>query len=414
MSIIFNNNIPFLEEQNVLEIIEKIPTPFYLYSQKKIVDSYTNLKSALKKNIFYSVKANSNQAIISLIKSLDAGIDVVSMEELHRALKAYVNPEKIIFEGVGKSKEGLEYAIDKNIRQINVESIQEIELIENISSNINKIPSIGLRVNPNINSESISKISTGNKNDKFGIDFEQLDHAFKLISKSKNINFVGLSCHVGSQIFKLEVFDSIFRKMKDAIKIMKNHNLYIKHLDLGGGFGFDYHDEKSKLDLKSLALLIETHFPKPDFEISFEPGRYIVAESGLLITKILTVKKNADINYLITDAGMQTFIRPALYNAYHRIINLNKNDGEKIYTIAGPICESSDILAQNIKLPEQHVNDFLAICDVGAYGSVMASNYNSKCLPAEILVNKNKFKVIRNLQTIENLIDQDIIPEWHN
>lgn len=412
MYLIFNKNIPYIEEQNLLELTDLIPTPFYVYSQKNIVDTFYNLQSALNKNIYFSIKANSNQAIIKLLYSIGAGVDVVSREELQRALQVNVSPSKIIFEGVGKSKDDIEFAIKKNIRQINIESIEELKLIENIAINLNVTPSIGIRINPDINTKTIEKISTGKKTDKFGIDFEQLPLVCKLIKQSKNLNFIGISCHIGSQIFKLKIFEQIFDKMKKAINIFVSYNLSIKHLDLGGGFGISYNDDQDDLDLSKLRGLIEKKFPNPNFDISFEPGRYLVARSGFLITKILTVKQNASINYLITDAGMQTFLRPAMYNSYHNIIALNKKGKEKKYTVAGPICESSDILAKDIKLPEQKKDSLLIVCDVGAYGAVMASNYNSKCLPAEVLVNNNKYKIIRETQNIESLINKDIIPEW--
>ena len=411
MSLVFIKDIPYIEELNVFELSKKVPTPFYIYSQKNIIDNYNYLKSTLKKSIYFSIKSNSNQAIITLLRSLGAGADVVSKEELQRALSAKFKNSKIIFEGVGKSKEDLEFAIKKKIRQINIESIEELKLIEKIAINLKYTVPIGIRLNPNIDAKTIDKISTGKKTDKFGIDFNQLSTVCRIIKKSKSINLVGLSCHVGSQIFKLNVFEKTIVKMKKAINILSALNLSIQHLDLGGGFGVDYKSGRN-LDLSKLSLLIEKNFKNSEFDISFEPGRYIVANSGTLITKILTVKQNSSINFLITDAGMQTLIRPAMYNAYHKIISLNKKGNKVKYTIAGPICESSDILSKNIQLPKQKIDNLLAICDVGAYGSVMASNYNSKCLPAEILINKSQFKIIRYQQKINDLIDKDKIPMW--
>ena len=412
MSIIYRNEIPYLEEQNLVELTNSLPTPFYVYSQKKIIDTFLKLKRSLNKDIYFAIKANSNQAIITLLNSLGAGADVVSYEEMQRALTAGVSPERIVFEGVGKSKSDISSAIENNIRQINVESLEELQLIDTIAKSLNKQPRVGLRVNPDINTETLDKIATGNKTDKFGIDFDQLYGACEILKLLKNIKFTGLSCHIGSQILQINIFEKIFKKMKQAVEIFLSNNLPIDHLDLGGGFGIAYDNTQNQLDINKLAMLIDRIYPNPSFKISFEPGRYLVASAGYLITKILTNKKNSNINFLITDAGMQTLLRPAIYNAFHKIIPFNQKGTETIYTIAGPICESSDILSKNIKLPRQKTDNYLIICDVGAYGSVMASNYNSKCLPMEILVNRNKYAVIRNQENISTVINRDKLPNW--
>ena len=412
MSITYRNEIPYLEEQNLVELTNSMQTPFYVYSQKNISDTFLRLKKSLNKDIYFAIKANSNQAIIALLNSLGAGADVVSHEEMQRALTAGVPPERIVFEGVGKSKSDISSAIDNNIRQINVESIEELQLVNTIADSLNKKPRVGLRVNPDINAETLDKIATGKKTDKFGIDFDQLYGACEILKSLKNIKFAGLSCHIGSQILQINIFERIFKKMKQAVKIFQSNNLPIDHLDLGGGFGIAYNNTQNQLDINKLAMLIDDTYPNPSFKISCEPGRYLVASAGYLITKILTRKKNSNINFLITDAGMQTLLRPAMYNASHRIIPFNQKGNETTYTIAGPICESSDILAKDIKLPAQTKDNYLIICDVGAYGSVMASNYNSKCLPAEVLVNQNKYAVIRHQEIIEDVINRDKLPDW--
>ena len=412
MGITYKNKIPYLEEQNLVEITNLIETPFYVYSQKNIIDTFLKLKKELNKDIYFSIKANSNQAIISLLNSLGAGTDVVSQEEMQRAILAGVSPEMIIFEGVGKSNSSIENAIHYNIRQINVESIEELQLVDSIAHTLNKKPRIGLRVNPDIDAKILYKISTGQKTDKFGIDFNQLQETCEILKSLKNINFSGLSCHIGSQIFEIKIFEQIFTKMKQAVKIFQSNNLSIDHLDLGGGFGIPYENKQSHLDINKLSTLIDSIYPNPPFKISFEPGRYLIAQAGYLITKILTKKQNGGINFLITDAGMQTFLRPAMYHASHKILPFNHIGKETTYTIAGRICESSDIIIKDIKLPSQTKDNFLIICDVGAYGSVMSSNYNSKCLPTEILVNKNEYAIIRNQENIEEIIKRDKHPKW--
>ena len=414
MGITYKNKIPYLEEQNLLELTNSIQTPFYVYSQKNISDTFLELKKILNKDIYFAIKANSNQAIISLLNKLGAGADVVSQEEMQRALTAGVSSDRIIFEGVGKSKSDITNAIHNNIRQINVESIEELRLVDTIAHSLNTKPRIGVRVNPDINAETLDKISTGRKTDKFGIDFHQLHGTCEILKSLENIIFSGLSCHIGSQIFQIKTFERIFKKMKQAVEIFQYNNLPIDHLDLGGGFGIVYDNNKNQLDINKLATIINDTYPDPSFEISLEPGRYLVARAGYLVTKILISKQNGGVNFLITDAGMQTLLRPAMYNSFHKIIPFNQKGKETTYTIAGPICESSDILAKDIKLPDQTKDNFLIICDVGAYGSVMASNYNSKCLPAEILVNQNEYTVIRNQENIKTLIDRDKLPNWKN
>tara|TARA_Y100000590_G_scaffold462141_1_gene625496 strand:- start:6740 stop:7987 length:1248 start_codon:yes stop_codon:yes gene_type:complete len=412
MSIVFKNNTPYLEEQNLVELTNLVTTPFYIYSQKNISETFIKLKEILNKDIYFAVKANSNQAIISLLGSLGAGADVVSSEELQRALIAGIEPKKIIFEGVGKSDKDLNIAIQKEIKQINIESIDELVQINNIANSLNKKPGIAIRVNPDIEINSIDKISTGKKNDKFGIDFNDLPEICNKLKSLKNVSFSGLSCHIGSQLTQINFFRKIFIKMKKAIEVFESNNFIVKNLDLGGGFGISYNKKEDDLDLIELAKLIKEIYPNNKYQISFEPGRYLVARSGYLITKILNVKKNGEINYLITDAGMQTLLRPALYNSIHKILPFENYSQTKKYTVAGPICESSDILAKDINLPVQQKNSFLIICDVGAYGSVMASNYNSKCLPSEVLINKNKYAIIRQAQNINDIIKKDNLPNW--
>ena len=411
MSIFFKKEKPFIEDINLNKIIKKIDTPFYIYSQKIIIDNYKKLKLSLDSEIFFSVKANSNLAILTLMKSLGSGADVVSNGELIRALSAGFPASKIIYEGVGKSKNDIKFAIKKNIRQINVESIEELKLINSLGQYMKKNVNIGIRINPNINSNTIDKITTGRKTDKFGISINKLNKICLELKKLNNVNLKGISCHVGSQISDSKIFDKVFIKMKNAADLFEKKGLVIENLDLGGGFGISYNGEK-EINLNQLSKIKNKIFKNKNYKISFEPGRYLVAKSGSLITKILTYKKNSTINYLITDAGMHTFLRPAMYKSVHKILSFKKKGVKETYTIAGPICESSDILAKNIKLPKQKSGNYLAICDTGAYGFVMASNYNSNVLPSEVLIYKNKFQVIRKKENILKFIKKDIIPKW--
>jgi diaminopimelate decarboxylase len=409
----YNNNRAFVEGVSLEDIAESQKTPFYVYSQSKITDTFKQLKNSLDSEIFYAIKANSNQAIIKLMASLGAGADVVSVGELERAIMAGVEPHKIIFEGIGKTKQDIAFAIEKNIRLINIESIDELERVNEVAIHQNKKINIGIRLNPNIDGQTLDKISTGKKTDKFGIDTDKLDEIFQVLEVSNNVNLIGISCHVGSQIFKINVFAEIFKKMKNNAQIFLDKGYAIKHVDLGGGLGVNYHQDQEILNLQLIKNEMDKYYIDIPYKLSFEPGRYLVANAGILVTSVITIKNNGGINYLITDAGMHTLIRPALYKAHHKIESASVNNEQKInYTIAGPICESSDIFEKNISLPEQKVGNLIIIKDTGAYGKVMASNYNSRGLPLEILVNDNNFFVIHQPLSVKEFIEQDRIPEW--
>ncbi len=409
----YKNNQPYIEGVAVNDIIKSYKTPFYVYSQKAITENYIRLKNNLNADIFYAVKANSNQAIIELLKLLGAGVDVVSIGELKRALIAGVDPKKIIFEGVGKSDKDIIFAIEKNIRLINIESINELILINSIAKTMNKKVNVGVRINPNIDGKTIDKISTGKKTDKFGISIDNFEDIIDSLKKTNNLNLVGISCHVGSQIHNLDVFEKIFKIMKTTTNKFIEAGFNIENLDLGGGLAVQYLDTDPIIELDKLKKIFDLHFKNVKYKISFEPGRYLVANAGCIITNIVAVKNNGGINYLITDAGMNTIVRPALYNAIHRIDAIDVSSNMQIeYSIAGPICESSDILVKSITLPKQTIGNYLVIHDTGAYGHVMASDYNSRGLPAEILINDSMVATIHQPQSIEEIIQQDKIPSW--
>ena len=413
MNIQFLNKIPFVEGVSINHIINSCNTPFYLYSQKIITDTYNLLKDTLSSEIFFAVKANPNQAILKLMKNCGAGADVVSVGEMLRALNVGFDPNKIIFEGVGKSKEDIQYAVEKNIRLINVESISELRLVDQIGKNFNKKINVGIRLNPDIDGQTIDKISTGKKTDKFGIPLDQLQNIISLVQSCNYINLKGISCHIGSQIHDISIFEKIFETMKDAAEIALSSGIELEHVDLGGGLGINYEKDQNEININDLKKLIFKFFNDVSYQISFEPGRYLVAKSGMIITKILIAKENGGINFLITDAGMQTLIRPAMYGAFHRIEVLNDITKKNIkYTVAGPICESSDILAKDIILPKQKINNYLAIHDTGAYGATMASNYNSRGIPGEVLINESKFSIIHQEEKIFDIINRDSIPDW--
>ncbi len=409
----FKNKLPFVEDVSLYDIMKVCQTPFYIYSQKMITQKVKYLKKNLSKNIFFSVKSNSNQAVLKLIHSLDIGADVVSIGELKRSLSAGFPANKIIFEGVGKSKEDLIYAIQNNIRLVNTESIDEIKLIQTLALEKNKIVDIGVRLNPNIDGGTISKISTGKKTDKFGIQINEIEKICSLVKNSKNLNLIGISCHIGSQISNIEAYKNTFTEMKKAANKFNSLGVNIKHVDLGGGFHVKYNRNDPEFKIQDVKKALDECFIDTNYELSFEPGRYLIAEAGILVTSIINTKKNGGINYLIVDAGMNTLIRPALYNAYHDIEQIkNKIGNNVVYTIAGPICESSDVFINDILLSEQEIGDILIIKNTGAYGKVMSSTYNTRPLPSEILVNAENFAIIFNPGKIERNIEEDIIPSW--
>ena len=409
----YKNNDPYIEGASLYDLVKVCETPFYVYSQEKIINQVNKTKEILGNNIFYSIKSNSNQAILKLMNSLDIGADVVSVGELKRALEAGFDPNKIIFEGVGKSEQDLLYAIHKNIRLINTESLEEIKLLDNLANEKSKIVNIGVRLNPDVDGETLSKISTGKKTDKFGIEFENLDKIIKLVKSCKNLNLIGISCHIGSQISKIEAYKNTFSQMKMAADKCIESGIDIKHVDLGGGFHVKYEDSDPDFNIEMVKEELDNCFTHTNYELSFEPGRYLIAEAGVTVTSIVTIKNNGGINYLIVDAGMNTLIRPAMYGAHHEILAIDgKSDEFMDYAIAGPICESSDVFLKNIKLAKQKIGNLLVIKNTGAYGKVMSSNYNSRPLPSEILVHNDNYAIIYSAEKIEKTIEADIIPSW--
>ena len=286
-------------------------------------------------------------------------------------------------------------------------------MLQKLALEKNKIVDIGVRLNPNIDGGTISKISTGKKTDKFGIEIKEIENVINLITNCNNINLIGISCHIGSQISNIDAYKNTFTEMKRAANKFSSAGINIKHVDLGGGFHVKYNKDDPEFKIENVKKELDECFSKSNYELSFEPGRYLIAEAGILVTSIINTKQNGGINYLIVDAGMNTLVHPAMYNAYHDIETINKkNDNLIKYTVAGPICESSDIFIKNILLSGQSMGDILIIKNTGAYGKVMSSTYNTRSLPSEILVNGENFAIIYSPDKIEKNIDEDIIPSW--
>ena len=412
-----NVNTLFVQDLNVIEIIKKFGSPLYLYDSTLIRNSYKKLSkiiAPLSGDIHFAVKANDNLGIIKYLKVLGSGADVVSIGELKRCLKVGINPKNIIFSGVGKEGYEIEFAILNDIKQINVESLEELNEVILISKKLQKLVNVALRVNLDINSKTHKKISTGDENSKFGIILSDIFNAYELITNAKFINPYGLAVHVGSQIFDYSVFHKTYTKIRDLALDLKKSGFSVNHLDLGGGFGIDY-TKNFTLDYNAFEKALNEVFKDKEFNLSIEPGRSLVADSGILISRVIRSKSTNLKNFLIVDAAMNNLIRPTLYNAFHKIIPIIKNNKRELkkYDIVGPICETGDYLGLDVNLQRMENNEYLAIMCSGAYGSVMRSNYNSRIDIPEILIHDGKEVVLRKRTNIEKIIDVDLIPNFN-
>ena len=358
-----------------------LSTPFYYYDLDILEKNLLNLKNSLKpfNKVHFSVKSNTNPRILSVIKNFNLGIDAVSANEIKHCINLGFTPRDIVFAGVGKSDEEIEYGIINNISYFNVESLQELEVIDSISKKFSKKTTVSIRINPNIKSETHKKIQTGSSDDKFGIDLNDISHIPKL-QKLENIKITGLHFHIGSQIINLKPFHDLCNISNDILNYLRENDIKIKNINVGGGLGIDYeYPEKNLLsNFKEFISLFNNQIRlDKNQSIHFELGRSIVGQCGFLISKILYSKKSYDKNFLILDSGMNNLIRPALYNSKHKISNLtSKNSDHLNYDVAGPICESSDTFAKNYRLVKSIRGDLIAIHSCGAYAESMSSNYN--------------------------------------
>ena len=413
----YKNKNLHCENINLIELSKKVGSPFYCYSSKILESKYSELTDAFKEEdllVCFSLKANSNQSIIKTFSSLGSGADVVSIGELKRALKAKIPPNKIVFSGVGKNTDEIIFAIKNKILMINVESISELKQISTQAANLNMIAPISLRVNPDIEAGGNEKISTGKKQDKFGISIKEAIDVYELASNLDNIEIKGIDVHIGSQINDLEPFEKTFNSIVETITKLKDKNIDIDIIDIGGGIGINYTDEKA-LNIKDYAAVVSKKLGSLNKKIIIEPGRFLTAESGILVTKIIYIKENESKKFIIVDAAMNDFIRPSLYGSLHNALPVIENDKERpieIYDVVGPICETGDFFIKDFKTSQLLERDFIAITNVGAYGSVLSSNYNSRPSIAEIIIKDDSYSVIKKRQDIEEMIDQDNLADW--
>ncbi|HEY6070041.1 MAG TPA: diaminopimelate decarboxylase [Chthoniobacterales bacterium] len=415
----------YCEDVDLAQAAEKFGTPLYIYSASTVLDHYARMDAALAPLdhlICYAVKANSNGAILKLLADAGAGFDIVSGGELFRAIKAGADANKITFAGVGKTRAEIEYALEQHVHSFNVESEAELEFIDKIAGEKKKRAPIALRVNPNVDPHTHKYISTGSHENKFGVALADAPRIYERAAKMANIDVVGVQMHIGSQITEAGPFAAAINKVAPLVRDLKS-KYKIEFFSIGGGMGIIYkralesgsgewwHDhggEPSAFSVRDYANAIVPPLRELGVRVLVEPGRFLVGNAGLLLTRVLYLKKSAAKKFAIVDAGMNDLIRPALYEGYHEIVPVKSGsgdspNGQKI-DIVGPVCESGDFFALDREMPEVREGDLLAIMSAGAYGFVMASNYNSRPLPAEALVKDNKLSLIRKRQTLEDLV----------
>lgn len=394
-----------IEDIPVIDLAKEYGSPLFIYSAKEIERSFQSYKEEIRDQdlICYAVKANSNINILKLLAGLGSGFDVVSGNELKRCLLAGADKRKIVFSGVGKSYDEIKFAIENDILSINIESLGEFERILEISKKLNKPINCALRVNPDIKIDSHKYIETGTKTSKFGLDMESVNKISELSKDNDFVNITTVACHIGSQISDENLILKSLDYVRDIADQLSADGHDLKFLDIGGGLGIQYKDE-DKGDPKILLTEVKNKLKNSHYQLILEPGRSIVGTSGILLTKVEYIKEAGEKKFAIIDAGMNDLIRPSLYEAWHQVKEVERSEANmETYDLAGPVCETGDVLAKDRNLRIEP-NDYLAFMDVGAYGSVMSSNYNSRLKPQEILVTKDAVKVIKKKESFEDLI----------
>jgi diaminopimelate decarboxylase len=400
----------FCEDVSLASLAGRFGTPAYVYSQSTILRNYERLRGTLARIaglICYSVKANSHLRILSLLRQAGAGFDVVSGGELARALRVGAAAETIIFSGVGKTQEEIDSGLAAGILMFNVESAGELALLESRARVLQKIGRVSIRVNPDVEAHTHPYISTGQMIHKFGVPKDEALELYRRAARSPHLKVQGVACHIGSQILEVEPFWEALEEIQSVARRLAGDGINVEVLDLGGGYGISYADEQP-LDLERLTRGLEERLRDPvwaGLRLILEPGRALVGDAGVLITRVLYVKQNQQKNFVVVDAGMNDLMRPTLYGSYHRIVPVREWTAERLQAdVVGPLCESGDFLAQDRDLPDVRPGDLLAVLTTGAYGFVLSSNYNTRPRPAEILVHGAEPELIRARQTVEELM----------
>ena len=411
----YKNNKLHCESVDIQKIAERTGTPFYLYSYKTLIDHFTKIKKAFKSLepiICFSMKSNSNLSVLKALVCAGAGLDIVSGGELFKAKKINAAPERIVYASVGKTPFEIKNAIDAGILLFNVESVPELVLIDTLCRRMRKLARVAIRVNPDVRANTHKYITTGTKENKFGVDEGTLLRIFENKDKFKHIDITGVHIHIGSQIISSAPFVKAIRKASDLIRFLRKKGHRIDYLNIGGGLGITYNNEKPQR-AKDFAKSIIPIIKDLNVKLILEPGRFISGNSGVLVVKVLYVKRSANKNFIIIDAGMNDLMRPSLYNAFHEILPLRRNTKRSCnvkFDVVGPVCESGDFMAKDRALPPVREGDFLAIMGAGAYGFSMSSNYNARPRVAEIMVVNGRYYTVRRRETYQDLIRGEIIP----
>ena len=403
------------EQIPVRDIAEKVGTPFYLYSHQTLKNHFHVFDQAfdgIPHIICFAAKSNSNVAILRIFVAAGGGVDIVSGGELYRALQAGVNPRKVVYSGVGKRIDEIEYALNAGILMFNVESFQELAEINSCAKRLRKRAGIALRVNPDVDPQTHPYISTGLKENKFGVNIKKSIEAYREARKMQWLDIKGVSCHIGSQVTKISPFVDALDRLKKLVRLLRKEGIDIRYLDLGGGLGITYREEEPPHPVEYAKAVIGAA-KGMDCTLILEPGRVIVGNAGILVTKVLYTKTNEGKNFVIVDAGMNDLIRPSLYNSYHQIQPVTKKKGKTQQAdIVGPICESGDYLAKERQLPEFERGELVAVMSAGAYGFTMSSNYNSRPRVAEVLVRGRRSYVIRRREIYSDIVKGERIPNF--
>jgi diaminopimelate decarboxylase len=398
-------------------IAAEVGTPFYCYSSATITTRYRRFEAAvapLGGRICYAVKANSNQAVLTLLAKLGAGADVVSEGEARRAIAAGVPPDRIVFSGVGKTAAELAYALDTGIGQVNIESERDLELLSQLALARGKRMPIAIRVNPDVDALTHAKISTGKAENKFGIDINQAPRVFARAAELPGVEPTSVALHIGSQLTDFAPYEKAFGRVAELVRTLRASGIAIRHLDLGGGIGVPYHGGPAP-DVGAYAEIVRRTVGDLDCALLFEPGRYLVAEAGVLVGTVIDVKQGATRRFVVGDFAMNDLIRPTLYEAYHPVLPVAEpvaGATSAIVDVVGPICETGDFLARDRALPPVEPGDLLAVTHAGAYGAVMSSTYNTRPMVPEVLVKGGQWAVVRPRPSYEALIGLDQIPDW--
>lgn len=423
MAIGFTDNSGALHADDVSlhDIAAKYGTPSYVYSASKIRDTVGRLQKSFAKAlpaqnqplIAFACKANSNIAVLKLMSGMGLGADIVSFGEMARAVKAGIHPQKIIFSGVGKTDEEIIAALDAGILQINAESRPELERIAALAAKAGKKAPVSLRFNPDVDAKTHAKITTGKTENKFGMPLAEILPLYEWVAKQPSLRPRGFSVHIGSQLTTVDPFRRAFGKLAELARNVLSKGLPLESLDLGGGLGVTYNAETPP-DLDAYAQIVKDLILPFGVQMIFEPGRLLVGEAGLLLTKVIYVKQGENRRYLIVDAGMNDLIRPALYDAYHPIRPVDAGTKRAVskYDVVGPICETGDTFAKEREMPEMKDGELATIMVAGAYGFVMASNYNTKPMAAEVLVDGQRHALIRQRQSVQDILEKESIPGW--